>query len=170
LSSALLTRADLSEEWRLVPGERGDDVICGETVDNGQPAESAHVMFQRVDVDIVINQDVRRYDDGDAEAFMQRLRDRAAQCDTWMSQQGALQVAWTKTPLPDVQAGDEVVAFHLSAQAEGVSPFNTDSVFIRRGDNISSFVYGGYFSGGVGGTDALDQLVAAADRKLAELD
>jgi hypothetical protein len=167
LERALLDRSDLGDEWRLnAAAPRGEDSVCGGVVDPGDPGDVANTFYERRDVDVFFNQDVRRYRMGAAEPFMQRLRDQAASCQAWTSTQDGTQIAWAKYASEAPPAGDEMVAFRVSTSVPERGMYVTDVVFIRRGDVVSSFIYGGFFSGGVADPAKLETLVRTADQKL----
>jgi hypothetical protein len=167
MEDRLIALEELSSNWRLnETSVRGEDILCGQVVDQGDVAASAEVFFERTDLAVFMSQVVRRYEDGGAEQFMADLRELEAKCEMWTSDLMDAAATWSKSPSGAPALGDENVSFRLSTEVPERGIYYTDTVFIRRGDTVASMVYGGFFSGGATDPAVLEQLTQLVDRKL----
>lgn len=180
--AALLRVGDLPTGWSTDPSDDddGDDdgpdddgpddgaSLCDQDlVDEFDAVSEASASFAAGNMGPFLEHLVAILDDGQAEQALDRMLEALESCDEWTEDTEEGPTTYRPSPLSFPTFGDQTVAVRIDVENEMVSG-TVDMITWRRGDAVSVVIASAIFD--APDAEQLEEIVAAADERLGEVD
>lgn len=175
--AALLRVADMPTGWsRTAEQDDGDDedapagdpTLCDtELGEQFETISDASVQFSAGQMGPFVDHAVGVYEDGQAEQALTAVLDALGSCEEWTEDTDDGPVTYRASPMSFPTVGDQTVAVRLDVEAEMMAA-TADMIAWRRGDALSMVMASAVFD--APDSEQIEEIVAAADERLAEID